>query len=311
MIERIRKALCYQIEEKGKNKFVIFPYGNVGKIIKRVLNEEFGINEIAIADSYICNEHIMTVNHILEILHEDDEITVLLGVDNCKMEVCSEVHQILDDIDLERIADILNPSLYFNPWCFYDTYFITNDIRHYTTECIEREIYHNSIEGAVAEAGVYKGNTAKYINYIFPDRKLYLFDTFEGFSIDEQKNDDLRGLHNEKLNFSDTNVDVVMSKMSFRNNCIVRKGRFPESAKGINEKFAFVRLDMDLYDPIMAGLEFFYPKMTKGGYISIHDCRSNNFDGARTAVGDFCRKMNCNYMCMPDALGTAVIPIGY
>jgi O-methyltransferase len=43
------------------------------------------------------------------------------------------------------------------------------------------EIYANNIKGNVAELGVFRGDFAKFINMSFPDRKLYLFDTFEGF----------------------------------------------------------------------------------------------------------------------------------
>ena len=67
---------------------------------------------------------------------------------------------------------------------------------------------------------------------------------------------------------------------------------------------------MDLYDPIYAGLQYFYPLMEKGGYIVVHDCRSENFDGARAALLDFCKEKNIGYMCMPDDLGSAVINIG-
>jgi O-methyltransferase len=48
-------------------------------------------------------------------------------------------------------------------------------------ELIAYEIYANNIEGNVAELGVFRGDFAKFINISFPDRKLYLFDTFEGF----------------------------------------------------------------------------------------------------------------------------------
>lgn len=68
---------------------------------------------------------------------------------------------------------------------------------------------------------------------------------------------------------------------------------------------------MDLYNPIYAGLNYFYPRMTKGGFIIIHDCRSSDFDGARAAVMDFCKENHLNYMTMPDRLGTAVIAIPY
>lgn len=42
-------------------------------------------------------------------------------------------------------------------------------------------IRSEKIEGNVAECGVFRGDSAKFINYYFSDRKLYLCDTFEGF----------------------------------------------------------------------------------------------------------------------------------
>jgi hypothetical protein len=55
-------------------------------------------------------------------------------------------------------------------------------VRYSSLELVAREIYENKISGNVAELGVYQGGFAQYINQIFPDRKLYLFDTFEGFN---------------------------------------------------------------------------------------------------------------------------------
>ena len=37
------------------------------------------------------------------------------------------------------------------------------------------------VEGNVAELGCYRGDTSWQLNVLMPDRKLYLFDTFEGF----------------------------------------------------------------------------------------------------------------------------------
>lgn len=58
----------------------------------------------------------------------------------------------------------------------------TNDnFRLSSLELVANEIYKNNIKGNVAELGVFRGDFAKFINLSFPDRKLYLFDTFEGF----------------------------------------------------------------------------------------------------------------------------------
>src|SRR5215217_3679490 len=54
-------------------------------------------------------------------------------------------------------------------------------IRLSTLELLSHEIKANNVPGNVAELGVFKGKFARFINQYFPDRSLYLFDTFEGF----------------------------------------------------------------------------------------------------------------------------------
>lgn len=134
-------------------------------------------------------------------------------------------------------------------------------------EKIEVIYQEKKIEGSVAELGVYRGDFARVINGIFSDRKLYLFDTFEGFS-DEDLNFEIEHdlLTNEIGKFSNTSVDYVLNKMPYRQNCIIRKGYFPETAIGLEEEcFAFVNIDVDLYKPIIAGLEWFWPRLVSGG----------------------------------------------
>jgi hypothetical protein len=60
--------------------------------------------------------------------------------------------------------------------------FTANDIvRHEVLKLVIAEIYRREVPGCVAELGVYKGDFAKRNNIHFPDRKLFLFDTFDGF----------------------------------------------------------------------------------------------------------------------------------
>lgn len=312
MKEMIRKSIAYQIERGFKN-FAIFPFGKRGSEAKKILNEEFGIKEKCIADNELSkySNNFLSLDELKKMYDEDKEMKILLCIQHTNIDTSTSVHRELAFVDVERLVDVLNPSCYFNPWNRFSNEFITKNAKHHVTECIEREIYYNNISGAVAEAGVFRGDTAKIINYLFPDRMLYLFDTFEGFISEEQAMDDAKGFYNLKMDFTNTHERVVMNKMPFPQNAIIKKGWFPESAQGIDEKFAFVRLDMDLYTPIRAGLEFFYPRMNNGGFIIIHDCRSADFDGARAAVMEFCKANKLNYMTMPDKLGTAVIPIGY
>ena len=46
---------------------------------------------------------------------------------------------------------------------------------------------------------------------------------------------------------------------------IVRQGYVPETLNGLeDERFAFVLLDLDLYKPTLASLEFFYGRIHPG-----------------------------------------------
>jgi len=56
-------------------------------------------------------------------------------------------------------------------------------VRYATLSLCYEEIAYHKLEGSVAEVGVFRGDFAKRLNLLFPDKKLYLFDTFEGFSL--------------------------------------------------------------------------------------------------------------------------------
>ena len=180
-------------------------------------------------------------------------------------------------------------------------------IRLSTLELMSFEIQKRNLSGNVAELGVYKGKFARYINQFFPDRKLYLFDTFEGFDNKDIAGEKTKNYSSGSQDFSDTSIASVLDQMPFPERCIPVKGFFPESATGINDNFVLVSLDADLYDPIYAGLRFFYPRLVKGGYILIHDFNNDNYKGARRAVEQFCSEQNVNFVPLPDSGGSAII----
>lgn len=169
-------------------------------------------------------------------------------------------------------------------------------------------VYEKKLAGAVAEAGVFRGDYAKEINRCFPDRSLYLFDTFSGFS-----EADIRAEKKQSMTSADylkeTSEEIVLSKMPHRANCIVRKGYFPDTAVGLDEQFVFVSLDMDLYKPTLEGLYYFYPRMVKGGIIVIHDYFSEAYPNIKTSVDDYCKETAASLALCPvgDDLSIAVI----
>jgi O-methyltransferase len=180
-------------------------------------------------------------------------------------------------------------------------------IRLSTLELVAHEIDRNNIAGSVAELGVYKGKFARYINQYFPGRKLFLFDTFKGFDEKDVKSDRQHTYSSGEQDFSNTSVDKVLGLMPFPEQCIIKQGHFPETAAGLNEQFAFVSIDADLYEPIYNGLQYFYARLNQGGYIFVHDYNNDGYMGTREAVEKFCKENNLNKLPLPDACGTVVL----
>lgn len=90
-------------------------------------------------------------------------------------------------------------------------------------------------------------------------------------------------------------------------NVFFYKGYFPESIPAAFNtlKFAFLHLDADLFEPTLEGLKFFYPRMSAGGILLIHDY--NAWLGARKAVDEFFADKKEFPIPMPDKSGSALV----
>ena len=165
---------------------------------------------------------------------------------------------------------------------------------------------------AAAEVGVYRGDFAKIINSKLSQNKFYLFDTFSGFDETEYLNDrEAEGVDSAYMNnFRDTSEDLVLAKMPHQEKCIIKKGFFPDSARGCeDEVFCFVSIDVDLFEPIYNSLEFFYPKLAVGGYLFIHEYNHGHYTGVKKAVRKYEETHGIVLRKIPiaDKNGTAVI----
>ena len=218
----------------------------------------------------------------------------------------------------------------------------TADIRLAFLRLTAREIKERGIEGDLAELGVYRGDFSKEMNALFPDRELFLFDTFEGFderdlTVEKEKAGDGKNARASVGDFGDTSIEIVKEKLPYPEKAIFIKGYFPESlGRDLqmcgeertevcpeqmteagsdqisercpeNRKYCIVSLDTDLYEPTYHGLNFFYDRLVPGGVIMIHDYNSSQYPGVKRAVRRFSRERGVYVMPLMDLHGTAVL----
>lgn len=122
-------------------------------------------------------------------------------------------------------------------------------------------------DGAFAEVGVYKGASAKLICEVKGDKPLLLFDTYEG--LPEAAEQD-RSVH--RVGQYACSLEDVQNYLKDYDNVQFYKGLFPDSAVDVPvQQYAFAHFDVDLYEGTLACLEYFYPKMVRGGVMLSHD----------------------------------------
>jgi O-methyltransferase len=138
--------------------------------------------------------------------------------------------------------------------------------RYATLGLAVQRVLDEPIDGAMAEVGVWRGEMSAFLHRLAPSRRLYLFDTFSGFP----KGDLPTGA--EDTRFRDTSVEAVRRRVGPSPNVTLKPGYVPDIlGEAADQRFALVLLDLDLFEPTRASLEFFYPRLSPGGYLIVHD----------------------------------------
>lgn len=188
-------------------------------------------------------------------------------------------------------------------------------VRFRTLDLLAEEIRGKEVEGALAEAGVFQGDFARAMSTLLPDKKIYLFDTFAGFSEDDLREENAAGRASDAFielatQYKDTSVEEVLSSMPSREQCIVCAGYFSTASQKVDEheRFCLVSIDMDFYQPTYDALCFFYPRLVPCGYLLVHDYNHDELHGVKEAVACF-RKSYPSACCIPvaDQCGTLII----
>jgi O-methyltransferase len=161
-----------------------------------------------------------------------------------------------------------------------------------------------AVSGARTECGVYRGATALLLCHAWCSRQpgfngddFYLIDSYAGTS--PSGNHDLipvrdaAGSSRMEAFFpagkTDTTPELVRGFFGDFPNVRICAGWIPQVFAMLPERdWAFVHLDLTLYEPTLAALEYFYPRLNKGGVIL---CDGSIFcPGAHKAWEQFCAR---------------------
>lgn len=200
---------------------------------------------------------------------------------------------------MERLANMFNPGFRFTEFGQvwredkkFEEYYAHFGGNNYHS--LDRKYTLNqflqltgNVEGDTAECGAYEGATSYLICAFIREHEQikthHIFDSFEGLS-QPQKED---GAYWKKgnLSASEENCRNNLSAFGFVE---YYKGWIPDKFPEVKDlRFSFVHIDVDLYQPTLDSVEFFYERLNKGAVIICDDYGFSTCPGAKKAMDDF------------------------
>ena len=161
--------------------------------------------------------------------------------------------------------------------------------RRFTLAQFAKSVRH--LRGSTAECGVLGGVGSAVICRTLEftyrdDESHYGFDSFEGLS--EPDAVDLSPHAWQKKGSLAISPQIAQQNLADFSFCTLVKGWIPacfEPAK--HERFRLAHIDLDLYQPTLDSLDFFYPRMEPGGAFVFDDYGHLTCVGVRKAVDEF------------------------
>lgn len=208
----------------------------------------------------------------------------------------------------------------------YKNYTMTSVERMYAAYSAINYIEQNGIDGSVVECGVWKGGTMmlmadrlKQLNSV--NRKLYLYDTYEGMTEPSDKDVDYSGKETKsrwESSNKTTHVDWCYASLEeVKNNLTTSnypqekleyvKGKVEETIPKVTpEKIAILRLDTDWYESTKHELIHLFPLLSPGGILILDDY--GFWKGQREAVDEYFKNHNIHvFLNRIDYTGRLVI----
>ena len=200
---------------------------------------------------------------------------------------------------MERLGNMFNPHFRFTEFGQvwrddkkFEDYYVGFEGNNYHS--IDRKYTVNqflqlikNVQGDTVECGSYKGATSylicTFIQQHEQSKQHHIFDSFEGLSKPGQED----GIYWKEGDLT-TGEEICRNNLSTFSFVKYYKGWIPDRFQEVKElQFSFVHIDVDIYQPTLDSISFFYERLNKGGIIICDDYGFSSCPGAKKAMDDF------------------------
>lgn len=208
---------------------------------------------------------------------------------------------------IQKDEDFIQDEQFLSIYSQCKPYTMTSIERMYALYNAVKYIVQNDIPGDFVECGVWRGGSSMVIALTLThlninNRKIYLYDTFEGMSEPTENDKDFRGgdasiLLEQNVQNKETSVWCLANLTDVKNNMSLTqylasninyiKGKVEDTipSQMPNNQIALLRLDTDWYESTAHELKYLYPILVNKGVLIIDDY--GHWEGCKKAVDEY------------------------
>lgn len=190
----------------------------------------------------------------------------------------------------------------YTPWLvdleFRDIYENVSDFslvdenKHYLTYSYIKQLSKLNISGDYLEVGVWRGGLSALVGMTFQkfspsiNRTLYLADTYQGMPKTVALDNFYKG--GELADTSQSIVENLFKKCNVLNFHIL-KGYFPQDTSKFidSDKFAYVHIDVDIYESAKNTFDWVWPKVSQYGMVVFDDYGYSSTEGVTKFIDEY------------------------
>lgn len=172
-------------------------------------------------------------------------------------------------------------------------------------------VLSRNVPGDTVEFGCYAGTTSLFLARLLPyDRRLHVYDSFEGLPEKTGKDESPAGLQFEAGKLHATKSELIRNfkKAQLRMPTIHKNWFNQLSNDDLPDQIAFGFLDGDYYESVLSSLKLIWPKLSPGAVVIVDDYQNEALPGASRAVDEWLTNHTVATFRVQASLAVMVLP---
>jgi hypothetical protein len=172
----------------------------------------------------------------------------------------------------------------------------------------------SKLEGDFVECGVNTGiyslAICDYLDFNRLGKSFYLFDTFCGLPVEQvSAEEEVLGRLEEGSYYYSECYDIARRNFAPYSKAVLVRGKVPDTLASVPiERVCFLSIDMNIVEPEIAAMEFFWDRLSPGAPVVLDDYGWSTYRPQKDAMDSFAERKNVAILALPTGQGLVLKP---